>query len=132
MSEVKDILSESVLSRDKFIENYQDKTFNSKDINNGFIRELINHHINFSIKSSDISREALRVERIMEDAGYKCRIYTENRATAMGASFFGGITGAIGVVSAIGIAAHNLATYNPDFEIGKNHFNNQINITYKK
>ncbi|MBF4103001.1 hypothetical protein INT80_12615 [Gallibacterium anatis] len=50
----------------------------------------------------------------------------------MGASALSGIGGLFGIASAVGIAAHNLATYNPDFEIGKNLVDKKINIVYKK
>ncbi|MDH0897568.1 MULTISPECIES: hypothetical protein [unclassified Pseudomonas] len=72
------------------------------------------------------------VENKIETAGLRCRIYTVGRIAAAGGSFFGGITGLVGVASAISIAAHNLATLNPDYEIAKYPIDNSITVKYKK
>jgi hypothetical protein len=72
------------------------------------------------------------IENQIETAGLKCRIYTYGRIAAAGGSVFGGITGVAGLASAAGIAAHNLLTYNPDYEISKHHVDNKIIVTYKK
>ncbi|OBW95187.1 hypothetical protein QV02_05990 [Gallibacterium anatis] len=98
----------------------------------GFLQRLIEYRMNFSINTDDLSREATRVEAVIEQNGFTCRVYTENRAVSMGATLLSGIGGVIGAAAAIGIAAHNLATYNPDFEIGKNLIDKKINVTYKK
>lgn len=37
-----------------------------------------------------------------------------------------------GVGAAIGIAAHNLATYDPDYEIGKNKVADTVTVKYMK
>jgi hypothetical protein len=68
----------------------------------------------------------------IEPAGLKCRVYTKGRIAAAGASLLGGITGAAGIASAISIAAHNLATYNPDYEIVKHLVDNTLSVFYKK
>ncbi|MGY3932861.1 Uncharacterised protein [Aeromonas encheleia] len=72
------------------------------------------------------------LEKTIESAGLKCRIYTRGRIAATGATFVGGATGVAGLFSAIGIAAHNLATYNPDYEIVKHMVDNSISVLYKK
>jgi len=38
----------------------------------------------------------------------------------------------VGLLSGIGISLHNVATFNPDYEIGKNKINGSITVTYKK
>lgn len=45
---------------------------------------------------------------------------------------FGNIGRLMSIYTAIGISIHNLLTYNPDFEIGKDFINSRINVTYKK
>lgn len=42
------------------------------------------------------------------------------------------VTQLAGFASAIGIAAHNLATLNPDYVIGKNKPAGRVTVTYKK
>ncbi|KGQ23251.1 hypothetical protein JP33_00965 [Gallibacterium anatis CCM5995] len=101
-------------------------------MSNKLIERLIKLKINFSIKTDNLSEEATRVEKIIEDNNFSCRVYTENRSALVGASALSGIGGLFGIASAVGIAAHNLATYNPDFEIGKNLVDKKINIVYKK
>ncbi|MDL8858720.1 hypothetical protein QS933_26535, partial [Escherichia coli] len=38
----------------------------------------------------------------------------------------------LGAVSAAAIGVHNLATWNPDYEIGKNYVKRTISVRYKK
>lgn len=71
----------------------------------------------------------LLIEQSIESKGLTCRVYTENRSAAIGAGLFA--VGA-GVFAAVGIAAHNLATYDPDYEIGKNLINNKVTVKFKK
>lgn len=120
------------LTKEEFIDKYENHTFRSERISNKFIERLIKLKINFSIKTDNLSEEATRVEKIIEDNNFSCRVYTENRSALVGASALSGIGGLFGIASAVGIAAHNLATYNPDFEIGKNLVDKKINIVYKK
>ena len=42
------------------------------------------------------------------------------------------ITAALGIGTAIGVGAHNLATWGPDYEIGKNMTLGTLDIIYKK
>jgi hypothetical protein len=72
------------------------------------------------------------IENTIERKDLSCRVYTSKRIAAAGASLFGGITGLLGVASAVGIAAHNLATYNPDYEIEKHIVDNRLTVEYKK
>lgn len=105
------------------------KIFNEDEISEAKIKELIKNRSDFSINSRNLSRVATKLEKIIESLGFSCRIYTENRAASIGVGLFSGVAGA---AAAIGIAAHNLATFNPDFEIGKNLIDNRVNVTYKK
>ena len=58
----------------------------------------------------------------------RCRIYTRNRAATATALAWTGP----GLAALAGIAAHNLATYNPDYEIGRAVVDQKIYVTYKK
>jgi len=69
-----------------------------------------------------------RIENAIESAGLSCRVYTRNRSIAAGAMAWSGI----GLLSLAGIAAHNLATFNPDYEIGRAAVDNKIYVDYKK
>lgn len=95
---------------------------------------LINEKQSFEIVglSGRMGSAVSQIENLLEPKGLSCRVYTYGRIAAAGGSFFGGVTGAIGIASAIGIAAHNLATYNPDYEISKHLVDNKLTITYKK
>lgn len=73
-----------------------------------------------------------RIEHAIEAEGLRCRVYTMGRVAACGLSFGGGITGLVGVGAAVGIAYHNLYTYNPDYEIGKDLIDNRLEVTFKK
>lgn len=68
------------------------------------------------------------LEEEIESQGLRCRIYTRNRSIAAGGMAW---TGA-GIASLIGIAAHNLATFSPDYEIGKAIVDNKIYVEFKK
>ena len=43
-----------------------------------------------------------------------------------------GITQLGGLAVAAGTAIHNLATFNPDYEIGKNYVKSTVTVTYKR
>lgn len=68
------------------------------------------------------------VENEIERQGMTCRVYTRNRAYAAGAmAWTGG-----GLLSLAGIAIHNIATFNPDYEVGRAITENCLYVTYKK
>ncbi|APM55575.1 hypothetical protein BB790_24825 [Klebsiella pneumoniae] len=60
-----------------------------------------------------------------------CRVYTEYRSTAVAGSLWSP-TALLGAVSAAAIGVHNLATWNPDYEIGKNYVKRTLSVRYKK
>ncbi|MFZ7199087.1 hypothetical protein [Avibacterium avium] len=121
-----------LLTREEWIERYGNRTYQDINISNLLIDKLIKMKVDFSIKTNDIAYEVKRVEEIIEGNGFSCRVYTENRSVAIGASVISGIGTLIGAASAVAIAAHNLATYDPDFEIGKSLTENKVNVRYKK
>lgn len=110
------------------------KKIQYEDLNTEVLATLIRSKQSFEVVglSGRLSSAVTTVENRIESQGLKCRIYTFGRIAAAGGSFFGGITGVIGLASAAGIAAHNLATFNPDYEIAKYPIDNRIVVKYKK
>ncbi|WAX70953.1 hypothetical protein [Gallibacterium anatis] len=96
------------------------------------LNKLIQNKINFSIKTENFIDDVAYIEELIEKNGFTCRVYTENRAVGIGVGLFGNVGRLMSVYTAIGIGIHNLLTYNPDFEIGKDFINSRINVTYKK
>lgn len=80
---------------------------------------------------TDIGKVVSFLEGRMEKLNKSCRVFTEYRKAALAGSFFGP-TALLGLAAAVGMAAHNLATINPDFEIGKNKISGTVTVTYKK
>ena len=98
------------------------------------LASLIKNRSSFSVTSveNQVATVAL-IEKAIENAGLRCRIYTENRSATLATLLIPtGVTQITGLFSAVGIAAHNLANYNPDYEIGKSLKRSVINVTYKK
>ena len=94
------------------------------------IDELISKKISFQISDlSDISKIVKVLENCIAQHHMRCRVYTEYRAFALiGDPLIYGIS----VVAGVGIALHNMVTFNPDYEIGKNKFKRRVTVTYKK
>lgn len=95
------------------------------------LNQLISNRESFVLIGIDIDNlvnAAKFVELAIENQGLKCRIYTRNRAYAAGAMAWTGV----GLLSLGSIAAHNLATFNPDYEIGRCIVDNRLYVTYKK
>lgn len=98
------------------------------------VKNLISDNESFEVVglSGRMGSAVSKVENLIETQGLSCRIYTYGRVAAAGGSFFGGVTGVVGIASAIGMAAHNLATYNPDYEVAKHVIDNKLSVKYKK
>ena len=94
------------------------------------LNELLDNKSSFNIIG--LGRELLEVshfiEKEIEKKGMQCRVYTRNRAATATALAWTGP----GLAALAGIAAHNLATYNPDYEIGRAVVDQKIYVTYKK
>ncbi|MBI9113190.1 hypothetical protein [Maridesulfovibrio ferrireducens] len=104
------------------------------DLKSGTAIELIKEHESFVINdlSGRMTKAVEIIEEQIEGEGCSCRIYTYGRVAAAGGTLFGGITGLLGAASAIGMAAHNLATLNPDYEVAKHIVDNELVVTYEK
>jgi len=91
------------------------------------------HSFEVHVVSGAQSAAAQWLEREIEKQGMRCRIFTSKRkAILAGALIPTGITQLSALVAGVGMAAHNLATLNPDYEICKNTFDAGITVTYKK
>ncbi|MBX8489302.1 hypothetical protein K5D42_05380 [Pseudomonas cichorii] len=117
-----------------------------EDVTNDFILNKIKSHESFILECGEFNRYSNTLtwlESTIESEGMSVRIYMMARKLSMG-SFVGfagvGIVGApvalgalaVGLVAGVGITAHNLATLNPDYEIGKNPLSTTLHVDYKK
>ena len=99
-------------------------------LDNRHLREFILNGSSFQVTNvQDIGAMAARIEDAIEKEGRTCRVYTEYRTAALAGE---ALLGGLGVIAAAGIAIHNLATFNPDFEIGKNKVTSRVTVTYKR
>jgi len=61
------------------------------------------------------------LEKIIEDKNMSCRIYFQARVAQLSPWFLvPGLGQVAAIASSVAVVAHNIATYNPDFEIRKN------------
>lgn len=105
-------------------------TISALDIDVNKIDALINEHATFKVFGvADIGALVMVLEERIEAKGLKCRIYTEYRAAGIAGEV---LLGGVGALVGAGIAVHNLATWDPDYEIGKNKLDSSITVTYKK
>lgn len=97
----------------------------------GRLEELIKNKESFVLRGlTDRMGEAVaKVEGIIEKQHLKCRVYSRNRAAVVAATAW------VPVLSWANIAAlavHNLATMDPDYEIGKDLIDKRLHVTYKR
>ncbi|PTT92338.1 hypothetical protein DBR45_54020 [Pseudomonas sp. HMWF031] len=116
------------------------------EVTNDFIIEKIKAHDSFVLECGEYDRYSNTLtwlEQAIEKQGLSVRIYMRARKLSMSsfAGFVGaGVIGApvaigavaVGLVAGVGIAAHNLATLNPDYEIGKHPLGSTLYVDYKK
>ncbi len=100
----------------------------------GEIMAHISSHDSFIVcDAANTSNVAKKLEKAIEEKGLRCRIRTSHRVAGIAASLIPtGITQVAGVATAIGIVAHNLATYNPDYEIIKCPLKDCVEVMYQK
>lgn len=107
------------------------KKYAADEISTSELGHLIICRLSFQVLGvADISRVVEKVEGCIEKSGLKCRVYTEYRSASL-ATIFSPAT-MLGVGAAIHIAAHNLATYDPDYKIGKNKVAGTVTVKYMK
>jgi len=69
------------------------------------------------------------LEKMIESYGMKCRVYTKGRSATLAAEL---AIPLVGWAAAAAMGIHNLATWNPDYEIAKNMLTGTLTVTYKK
>jgi len=70
---------------------------------------------------------------IIENAGYTCRLYTAHRWLCMALALISTpLARGIGIFTALSIAAHNIATYDPDYEIRRHPLDSVITVSYQR
>lgn len=108
--------------------------FTSDELSVNKLSDLVKNKKSFQIVAvKDISFTVNKIEGAIEKQGLRCRVYTEYRSAAIsGMVIPTGVTQVAGLFSAIGMAAHNLATLNPDYEIAKNKIKGTVTALYKK
>ena len=99
--------------------------------------ELVKEHKSFKItqidKGGDFVDIVNKIEEMLERAGYTCRVYTAYRRACMAVGFIPSpVTWGIGLAAALAIAAHNIVTYNPDYEISKDFAKAMITVSYQR
>jgi len=83
------------------------------------------------VAASNIGTTVEKIEGRIEKGGLRCRVFTEYRASSLLGSFLAP-TAPLSWMAGIGMAAHNLATINPDYEIGKNKLAGTVTVKYMK
>ena len=104
------------------------------ELNWSKITKMIQKNKSFEIigLSGNLIDTVSTLENVIESENLSCRIYTYGRVASAGATLVGGVTGLAGLASVVGMAAHNIATFNPDYEIAKHLVDNKLTVSYKK
>lgn len=108
-------------------------TISYEEIDSSGTRNAIRGHKSFEITglTGRMGDAVSKIESMIESEDLSCRIYTYGRVASAGATLVGGVTGLAGIASAIGMAAHNIATFNPDYEIAKHLVDSKLSVVYK-
>ncbi|MBD3666529.1 MAG: hypothetical protein HUJ16_01100 [Kangiella sp.] len=108
--------------------------FTSDELTTEKLGELISNKSSFQVVAvKNIGAVVNKLEGMIEKKNLRCRVYTEYRTASLASMAIPtGVTQLAGFASAVGIAAHNLATLNPDYEIGKNKPAGRVTVIYKK
>lgn len=98
------------------------------------IDELIRLKRSFIVVGvKDISYIVNKIEASIETKKLSCRVYSEMRTAAIAAvAIPTPFTILGGLAAAAGTAIHNVATYNPDYEIGKNYLKSTVKVMYQR
>ncbi|MEI6270022.1 MAG: hypothetical protein WCP01_14180 [Methylococcaceae bacterium] len=110
--------------------------YSIKSVTNEKIASLIEQRASFVLEDIDtlnISESVKTVEKLIESKGLSCRVYLKGRsATVAAAAIPISPTVIGGWAAALAIGIHDLATWNPDYEIAKNIVTGTLSINYKK
>lgn len=106
--------------------------FSADELDDETLSRLIAEKKSFQIVAvKHLGSVVNKLEGTIEKSGLRCRVYTEYRSAAMTGMVIP-VVWSVSVLSALGIAAHNIATFNPDYEIGKNKLAGTVTVIYKK
>ena len=104
--------------------------FTSDELTDEKLKELIVKKESFCVVAvKNMSHTVNKIEGAIEKQSLRCRVYVENRSVLIGGAlvaslvpnpitFIASLAGA--ATATVGAVVHNIATYNPDYEIGKN------------
>ncbi|RYF49435.1 MAG: hypothetical protein EOO38_07895 [Cytophagaceae bacterium] len=107
--------------------------YSASVISNEEISKLILQKKSFTIidiPASTFGNTVETIEKLIEAQGLTCRIYVAGRMAAFGAAT--ALTMMGGLVTGLAIAAHNIATFNPDYEIAKYFVTKKLIVSHKK
>lgn len=106
-------------------------SFNEKE---NLKRAILDHESFFVSDTYGIQSVAVKwLENEIENNGMKCRIYSGYRKGILAGAFIPtGLTQVTALIGGVAMAAHNLITLNPDYEICKEVVGDGIEVTYRK
>lgn len=95
------------------------------------IRAAIRNHESFEVGGCHdrMDDAVLFVERAIGGEGMTSRVFTQGRMAALAAGL---VAAPAAAAVAVGLAAHNLATLNPDYEVMKRPLERALRLTYVK
>lgn len=96
------------------------------------IDELIASRTSFvleGIARLNMPEAVASVEKSIESHGLKCRVYTKGRAAALAGEL---AVPLVGWAAAAAMGIHNLATWDPDYEIAKNLITGTLTVECKR
>lgn len=107
------------------------KELELSNVSENKLRTLISNKQSFKLLGcNDKMKETVKdLERLIESQGLRCRIFTKGRAAAAAGGL---LVSGVGAIPLAGIGIHKLATYNPDYEIGRHLIDHSIEVEYKK
>ena len=110
------------------------KKYSASELTEEIIDQLIANKESFQVVAvTNISSVVNTIEGRIERKGLKCRVFSEFRKAVLTAAVIPTpVTVVGGWAAGIGIGLHNLVTWNPDFEIGKNKVMGTVTVSYKK
>ena len=106
--------------------------YSLESLADGDIKDLISQHKSFVIENiarRNMPEVVQAVEKVIDSEGLKCRVYTKGRVAAIAAEL---VVPVVGWAAAVAMGAHNIATWNPDYELAKNLLTGSLTINYKK
>ncbi|MEL7293135.1 MAG: hypothetical protein ABG776_05310 [Cyanobacteria bacterium J06555_13] len=107
------------------------KEYAYHEISSEEIKALLTKRASFVLTNvTSMNQSVQELEAIIEGEGLSCRIYTAGRSASMAATF--SPAALWGIASAAAIAAHNLATLNPDYEVAKYPVTDKLEVNFKK